>query len=287
MQIVTDGGMDMSPQQQAGLNIHQMPLLIILDGKTYRSGIDVGTEEFYDLLTNTRSLPTTSLPSPGDFADLYRKLAKSDPDILSVHISSGLSSTANAARTAAGMVPEAKVTVVDTMTLSSGEGWQVEAAARAAKAGWPLAQILDLIGRVRTVTETVYTLPDLKWLIHGGRISHLKGLLASMLKLKPLIGVGKSDGKYYVRGQKRTFDRALPAIADVIAQDCSPETPLRVQIAHANNLDGANRLREVIDRLFKCEWLPPCSIAPVLGAHTGPGLVGAVYAPLTSFPALP
>ncbi|MBN1935260.1 MAG: DegV family protein [Anaerolineae bacterium] len=287
MRVVTDGGMDLSPQQREGLDIYQVPLLITLDGKTYRSGIDVGIEEFYNLLESAAGLPTTSLPSPGEFAETYHDLAKTDPDILSIHISSGLSSTFNASQAGAELVPEANVTPVDTMTLSGAMGWQVEAAARAAQAGWAVERILDLVGQVRKATETVFTLPDLKYLIHGGRIGHLKGLIASALKIMPLISVSKQDGKYFVRSQKRTFARALPALADIIAQDHPDGTPLRVQVAHAKNPEGAEQLREVIDRRFKCQWLPTCAIAPVLGAHTGPGLVGVIYAALDQFPALP
>ncbi len=287
MQVVTDGGMDLSPQQMDGLSVYQVPLLITLDGTTYRSGIDVSIEEFYDLLEHARGLPTTSLPSPGEFAETYRRLAKTDPDIMSVHISSGLSSTFGASQSGAGLVPEANVTAIDTMTLSSAMGWQVEAAARAARAGWPAARIVDLVRQVRQATETVFTLPDLKYLIHGGRISHLKGLIASLLKIMPMIGVSKQDGKYYVRGQKRTFARALASLVDVIAEDHPEGSPLRVQVAHAKNPNGAEQLREMVDRRFKCQWLPTCAIAPVLGAHTGPGLVGVVYAALDKFPALP
>jgi DegV family protein with EDD domain len=175
----------------------------------------------------------------------------------------------------------------DTLTLSVGQGWQVEAAMRAAKAGWPVGRILALLQRVREATETVYTLPDLKYLIHGGRIGHLKGLMASVLKIKPLIGVSKQDGKYYQRGQQRTFQKALAHIVDVIAQDHPRGTPLRAQIAHAENLPGAERLQELLDKAFSCQWLPPTSIAPVLGAHTGPGLVGVAYADLEAYPQLP
>jgi len=287
MQIVTDTGMDLSDQQRMGLNIHQVPLMVTLDGQTYRSGVDVHAEEFYYSLASTNNLPKTSMPSPGDFAALYRELARTDPDILSIHISSGLSGTLDAARLGTTMVKEANVTIVDTLTLSGGQGWQVEAAARAAKAGWSLKRILDLVSRVRVASETLYTLPDLSYLIHGGRISHLKGLLASVLKLKPLIGVSKTDGKYYVRDKKRSFARALSAITDVIERDHPAGTSLRVQVAHANNHDGAEQLRQAIDKLFECEWLPTCTVAPALGAHTGPGLVGIVYAPLSAFPALP
>jgi len=287
MQIVTDSGMDLSPQQLKDLDIHQLPLKITLDGKTYASGIDIQPEEFYDLIGNTESMPITSTPSPGDFVEVYNKLAEKDPEIISIHISSGLSGTFNAARTAAKMVKKAKVSLVDTLTLSGGQGWQVEAAARAAKAGWSLERILELIKQVKDASDTIYTLPDLKYLISGGRISHLKGLLASVLNLKPLLGVSKTDGKYNERGKKRSFARAIEAIPQVILRNHEAGTPIRSQIAHAGNPSGAERLHEAIDKVFKCEWLPAVSISPVLGAHTGRGLVGVVYAALSALPKLP
>ncbi len=287
MQLVSDRGMDMAPEQREGLQIHQVPAMIHLDGKTYISGVDIQPEEFYKLLLSTQGMPTTSLPSPGEFAELYRKLAQTDPEILSVHISSGLSSTCDAAQLGAKLVPEAQVTVYDTLTVSSGEGWQVEAAARAIKAGWPLDKILATLDRVREVTQMVYTLPDLKYLIHGGRISHLKGLLASVLKIKPLISVSKETGQFDQRGQMRTFKRAVAELVNVVAEDHAPGTALRVQMMHANNPEGAERLQGLLDQRFDCAWLPSTSIAAALGAHTGPGLLGVAYTSLADYPVLP
>jgi DegV family protein with EDD domain len=288
MQIVSDRGMDLAPEQLEGLdNINLVPLTIHLDGKTYVSGVDITPEGFYELLETAEGMPTTSLPSPGDFAELYRELAKEDPDILSVHISSGLSSTINAAREGARLVQEANITLFDTLTLSGAEGWHVEAAARAAKAGWSVERILALLEQVRDATNTLYTLPDLTYLIHGGRISHIKGLLASILNIKPLIGVSKEDGRYYQRGQQRTMARAMRKIVDVIAEDHGEGASLRVQVLHARNPEGAKKLRQRIDARFDCTWLPTGPIAPVLGAHTGPGLVGAAYANRDVYPTLP
>ncbi len=287
MIIVTDRGADLAPQQLSGLDIHFVPLTITLDGRSYVSGVDIQPEAFYALLAATEGMPTTSLPSPGEFVALYRELAQRDPEILSVHISSGLSGTYQTAVEAARMVPEARITVVDTLTLSGAEGWQVEAAARAARAGWPVDRILALLQQVREATETIFTLPELKYLIHGGRISHLKGLLASLLNLKPIIGVSRGDGKYYQRGQARSFNGALAKLVSVVAEDHAPGTALRVQVMHANNPDAAEKLRELLDKEFQCDWLPTSTIAPVLGAHTGPGLVGVVYAAQAKYPQLP
>ncbi len=131
MQIVTDSGTDvwLPPEQVAELNIHIVPLIVTLEGKSYREGVDIQPDEFYRLLAATDSLPITSQPSAGVFAEIYRRLAVTDPDILSIHMTSGLSGTFNAAQAGAKLVPEANVTLVDTKTLSAAAGWQVETAA--------------------------------------------------------------------------------------------------------------------------------------------------------------
>jgi len=287
MQIVSDRGMDMAPEQMAGLDIHLVPLTLTLDGKTYRSGVDIQPDEFYRLLSATESFPTTSQPSAGDFAELYRKLAATDPEILSIHISSGLSGTLSSARAGAEMAPEANVTHVDTKTLSGAEGWQVEAAARAAKAGWDKEKILALLERISAATDTIYTLATVKYLIHGGRISHIKGLLAQVLNIKPLIGVEKVNGTYTQEGQARSLEKAILKLADHVAERHAPGSSMRFQILHGHNAQGAALLRERLDKLFQCAWLPTSSIAPVLGAHTGPGLVGVAYAAMAAFPEMP
>jgi len=289
MHIVTDRGADLTPSQLEGLSDHITfaPLTITLDGRSYVSGVDIQHDEFYELLITAEGMPTTSLPSAGEFAEIYREIARTDPDILSVHISSGLSGTVNSARQAAEMVQEANITVFDTMTLSGAEGWQVEAAARAAKAGWTREKIVALLETIRDVTETIFTLPELKYLIHGGRISHLKGLLASVLNIKPIIGVSKEDGKYYQLGRARTFNRAVQSLADVIAGQHGEGASLRVQVLHAGAPRTAEQLVSLLDSRFDCTFLPTGDVAPVLGAHTGPGLVGAVCAPLDRFPVIP
>ncbi len=287
MQIVTDYAADISPEQLDGFEVHYLPLTITIDGKVYRSGVDITPDEFYELQARAVEIPTTSQPSPGDFADLYRSLAQKDTDILSIHISSGLSGTANAARIGASMVPEANVEICDTKTLSAAQGWHVEIAARAVRAGWDKSRILPMLKQVTEASETLFTLSTLKYLIHGGRISHLKGLLASLLNIKPIIGVEKAGGTYVNRGQNRTMTRAIDAIADIIASAYPPQTPMRMQILHSQNPAGMARLKERLDGIFKCNWLPTGPIAPVLGAHTGPGLVGVAFAPESLFPQVP
>lgn len=287
MQIVTDQACDLSAPQREGLEINHVPMRFTLDGKTYTSGEDATVETFYDLLDQTDGFPTTSQPSSGEFADLYRTLAKTDPQILSIHVSSGLSGTMNSARAGAAMVPEAKVTFWDTKTLSCPEGWQVEAAARALKAGWPLARIFDLLEKISKSCEGIYTVDTLKYLIHGGRISHLKGLLASILKIRPIIGVEKESGKYYSLAQERTEKHSLEKIAEIVSRFYPVGTPLRVQLLHGKCPDALEILRDKMASMFECYWTPTANVAPILGAHTGKGVVGLSVGPADLFREVP
>lgn len=281
VQIVTDSGADLHlpPEEMADLEIHVVPLTVTLDGVSYREGLDIRPDEFYRLLAATDSLPFTSQPSAGEFAATYRRLAATDPDILSIHISSGLSGTVNAAQAGAALVPEAKVTIVDTKTLSAAAGWQVAAAARMVKRGWPVERVLALLARMGAATDSLYTLQDLKYLIHGGRISHMKGLIASVLNIKPLIGVEKERGTYVQIGQARSFQRAVKGLVELIARQHAPGSALRTQVLHSYDPQGAAMLREELDQRFRCSWLPVATISLVLGAHTGPSMVGVAYAP--------
>lgn len=274
MQIVTDSAADLTAEQFVGLPITITPLNIHLAGKSYISGIDIQPADFYSLLEDTEEFPTTSQPSAGDFAALYRRLAKSDPEILSIHVSSGLSGTLAAAKQGAAMVPEAHVTFFDSMTLSSPLGWMVQAAGQAIKLGWSKERILERLTDLRSRTQGLFTLNTLKYLVHGGRISHLKGLLASLLSIKPIIGPEKAHGIYATYAQERTLQRALQRFPDIISQLMPGLNRLRVQLLHGQNPEAVERLRAIMASRFDCIFEPVAVIAPVLGAHTGPSLVG-------------
>ncbi len=286
MQIVTDSATDiyLSPEERSALNIHVVPLVVTLDGKSYREGVDITPEQFYPLLEASGSLPTTSQPSSGDFAAVYRELAQTDPEILSIHITAGLSGTYNSARAGAQQAPEARVTHVNTKTLSAAAGWQVKAAAIAAKAGWPIDRILPMLQKISDASESIYTLEELKYLIHGGRISHMKGLIASLLNIKPMIGVEKVGGTYVQKGQARTFKNALKGLVDIMLRMHAEGTHLRTQVLYGLNPVGGALLKELVDQRFQCDWLPMGPMSLVLGAHTGRSMVGVAYAAVSDLP---
>jgi DegV family protein with EDD domain len=288
MQIVTDTGADMTPAMRRTLeNVHVVPHSFTLDGKNYRSGIDVDEDGFYQLLQKSSGFPTTAQPAPGEFATKYRELAASDPDILSIHISSGLSGTINSAIEGAKLVPEARVTIIDTRTLSVPQAWQVIAAAKAAKIGWSKAQIVAMLDKIRAASDAMYTLETLKYLVHGGRVSHLRGLLASMLDIKPIIGVEVHKGVYEQRGRARSFKKALESLVDVARRKHPAGTKLRVQILHGDAPQAVEQIEGALKRTFDCRFLPTTRIAPVLGAHTGHLIAGFCYGLESAFAEFP
>ena len=289
MQIVTDSGTDiyLTAEERRALNIQVVPLVVTLDGKSYREEIDITAEAFYLLLEASNNLPTTSQPSAGDFAAVYRTLAQTDPDILSIHLTAGLSGTFNSAKAGAEMVPEARVTHVNTKTLSAAAGWQVKAAARAVRAGWSLDRILPMLQKISDASESIYTLEELKYLIHGGRISHMKGLIASLLNIKPIIGVEKKGGTYVQKGQARTFKGAVKGLVDIMLRAHPEGTHLQVQVLHAWNPEGGAMLKEQIERHYVCDWLSMGPMSLVLGAHTGRSMVGVAYAALSALAGIP
>jgi len=278
MQIVTDSATDTQMLRNKELKILIVPLKVNLGEKSYRDGIDISADDFYKELEISSALPVTSQPSVGEFADVYRQAAKTDPEILSIHMSSGLSGTVDSARAAVELVPEANITIVDTKTLSAASGWQVAVAFNAIKAGWSKEKILAKLNEISMAAHSYYTLKELKYLINGGRISHLKGLLASVLQIKPLIGVDKITGKYTQAGQARSFNNALNGLAETISKVLPNVDTLKAQIVHTANPEGAETLKEKINQTFKCNWLPTGQISFVLGAHTGPSMVGVAFA---------
>lgn len=289
MQIVTDSGTDfnIAAENASQLNVTIVPLVVTLEGVSYREGVDIQPDEFYTLLAASENMPVTSQPSASDFADAYRRLAADDPDILSIHMSSGLSGTFNSAVAGAELVPEANVTHIDTKTLSAAAGWQVEAAALAVRAGWSLAEIRSLLKEIGDASESIYTLGELKYLIHGGRISHMKGLLASILNIKPIIGVEKVGGTYVQLGQMRTFKRALAGLVDRIGEEHTQGSSIRAQVLHSYNPEGAKLLRQLVEEKFECTCLASGPMSLVLGAHTGSSMVGVAYAAPEVFAKIP
>jgi len=279
MKIVTDCAADLTPEEAQSLDITVVPLYIQFpEGEV--SSNDLTADEFYNRLEKMQPrIPTTAHPSAGNFTEIYNKLAAMGEEILSIHISSGLSGTANAARIAAQQLKEGLVQVLDTLTLSGGQRLQVLAAARLARAGWSKAAIAERLDAIRKSTEVIYTLDTLTYLARGGRIGRVQALAGSLLNIKPIIHVDRTDGKYSTVGKSRTIGRALDEIADHLSSLYNHETPVWVSIMHGRFEEQAEALASLLKDRLNITHLEILRISPVLGVHTGPKVVGAAVVP--------
>jgi DegV family protein with EDD domain len=280
VKIVTDSAADLTAQEAGWPEISVAPLFINFpEGEV--DARSLSPDEFYRRLEEMHpEIPSTAQPSAGILADLYRGVANGD-NVLSIHISSGLSGTLNAARLAARQVAEAAVHVVDSFTLSGGQRFQVLAAVRAARAGWSQEAILQKLDQIRQATEVAYTLETLTYLARGGRIGRVQALAGSLLNVKPIIHVAKEDGKYSTLGRARSVKRALVNMADHLADLYTGQGALWVSVMHGQFLEQAEALADLLRQRLDIGQLEILRISPVLGVHTGPGIVGAAVMPLS------
>ncbi len=280
MKIVTDCAADLPLEELVQLGITQVPLYIQFPEGEVNSA-DITADEFYDRLEAMRpEIPTTAMPSTGYFADLYTKLAETGEKILSIHVSSGLSGTINAARMGAEQVMHfAQTHIWDSMTLSGGQRFQVLAATLAARAGWELEKITARLAEIRAHTEVIFTLETLEYLARGGRIGRVQALAGSLLKLKPVIHVAHADGKYSTVAKSRTVSACLELIGKHL-EGLYKDESLWVTVMHGRFADAAQSLSTLLQGRLNIKKLENLRISPVLGVHTGPGIVGATVVPM-------
>jgi DegV family protein with EDD domain len=280
MKIVTDCASDLNKDEAEAMEIQVAPLFIQFpEGEV--SSNDITPDEFYQHLKNIAPrIPTTSQPSSGLFTNIYKKLIAIGEEVISIHISSGLSGTITSAGLGAAQLPGKLINLVDSLTLSGGERFQVLAAALAARAGRSTEFILDRLAKIRSATEVIYTLETLDYLQRGGRIGRVQALAGALLHIKPIIHVDKLDGKYSIIGKERTIPKALEGITRHIVTIYGKETPVWVSVMHGQLAEQANQLAEMVKENVTIGKLEVLRISPVLGVHTGPGIVGLAVVPI-------
>jgi DegV family protein with EDD domain len=280
MKIVTDSGAGLEASEMQALGVVSAPLFIQFPGAEVNAD-EISFDDFYDRLAAMYpAIPTTAQPSAGTFVKLYQQLALAGEPILSVHISSGLSGTVNAARLGAEQAGAAGagVTFWDTLTLAGGERLQVLVAAHAAKAGWSMDALLQRLEAIRRQGEVVFTLETIEYLARGGRIGRVQALAGQLLNIKPIIHVDH-DGKYTSVAKSRSVPRALTAIADYL-HGVYGATPLWVSVQHGRLAQSAETLAELLGQRLNVAKSELLRISPVLGVHTGPAIVGVAVVPM-------
>jgi DegV family protein with EDD domain len=272
VKVVTDSTSDIPPEVLKDLDIAVVPLYVVFGDKAYRDRVDIGEDEFYRKLVTDSALPTTSVPSPKDFADVYNRLARDTDEIISIHLTSKESGTYNSALLGRELVEKkCRIEVVDSQSISMAYGLLAMAAAQEARAGASLAQVAETVRRSIPRTHILFLVDTLKYVVRGGRIGKAQGMLGTVLGVKPLLTM--RDGDLSLTGIARTrtkaverlyeFARGFPRLVDAA-------------VPYTTNREDADKLASRIRATFPKAPVYVTRVGPALGTHAGPDSMGMV-----------
>ena len=274
VKIVTDSSCTMEKSLRDELNIHMMPLSIMVDGVVYPDDDHLPGEKFMDMMANAKALPKTSQPPIGEFVELYDRLGEDGSEVISIHMTKGLSGTVEAARQASNL-SSSKVTVIDSDFTDQGLSFQVIQAAKLAQAGAGVPEILAEIERVKQNTKLYIGISTLDNLVKGGRISRTTGLLSNIFNMKVVIDFENTELIPVAKGRGvKTFNKWF----DELKSELSKIPNVRqIGISHADGLELANGFKEGLQAIFKDMDIPVLHTNPVIATHTGKNAFAIMY----------
>ncbi len=267
IKIVTDSTSDISPDVAHALGITVVPAYIRFGHEVYRDGVDMSDEGFYQKLRTSFVHPTTSQPTPQDFARVYSDCSKGAEGIISIHIAANISNTYNSALQGKKMVKgKCRIEVIDSHFASVGLALVVMAAARLAKAGEKLESILEETQRAINQVRMLGILDTMKYLVLGGRISKTTAAVANIFQIKPLLTFRNGD---VVRdGLVRTYLKGMDRLYEFVGINHSIQD---LAIAHSTTPEQANELKKRLNSVFPEEKIYVAQLGAALGVHGGPG----------------
>jgi DegV family protein with EDD domain len=266
--VVTDSTADLPDEWRDRYGIEIVPLKVLFGKESFRDRVDMTDQQFFARLAASTTLPTTSAPSPGEFADVYTRLARDHDGCISIHIGEQLSATAEAARVGASSVDGFKVNVIDSQTVSMPIAFLCRIAAECATLEEAAAAVQERVPRSRVLA----LLDTLRYVEMGGRVSRAQAMIGTMLDLKPLLLVANREIKSVDR--VRTRSRAIPRMVEFFRTEMPVET---LAVMHAQAPEEAAQIASELRKELPEMEIPIGQIGCVLGTHTGPKALGLVY----------
>jgi len=267
VKIVTDSLSDITSDIAQGLGITVVPLTVSFGRESFLDRVTMTTDEFYYKLTHDATWPTTTQPPPGDFINIFNKLAEETDEILVITLSSKLSGTYQSVLNAKDIFEgKCRIEVIDSLTVAMGLGLIAIAAAKAAQAGANLDEVTDLVRRAMPRSHLIAYFDTLKYLAKGGRIGKAQGLLGAMLSIRPILTV--KDGEMSPVTRLRSRAAGMDYLYNFVAGFSHIE---ELAVEHATTPDDADKLIERLGSLFPKERIYGSTISPVVGTYAGPG----------------
>jgi DegV family protein with EDD domain len=275
--LVTDSTAYLPPEIKARYNVHTISLKICVGDQTFDEDGGITKEEFFRLLAKVETTPTTSQPSAGEFIALYQQFAVGDDEVVSVHISSGLSGTVPNALAAAQEVAPDRISVVDSRTTAIGLVIMVVAAGEALAAGRTRPQVVSMLERMVRESVAFFSVEDLAYLQKGGRINTAARLLGTLMNIKPILYL--NEGKIEALDKVRTTRKARMRLLDEVEQRMAGRLA-RASVTHVQAPEAAAEIAALARQRLNCKEVYLSELGPAIGSHTGPGLIGIAACPV-------
>jgi DegV family protein with EDD domain len=274
--IVTDTDSSLPAAVAAQYGIQQVPINIHFGAETFRAGMDIDDAEAFVRIDRDGKLPTTSAPTPGQFAAAYQAAFDAGAEsVLCFCVSSEISGTYNAGITACELLEGRDITVVDSRTLSLGQGYMAIAAAEAVRQGATKAEAIAAAESLRARTHVYAALATLKYLAMSGRVGHLAAGMANLLNIKPILTV--RNGKLDMLEKVRTQNKAWARVVELTGGSLGGRPIERMGIIHVNALEKAREFEARLREQFACPAdIITAEFTPGLSVHSGTGIVGVV-----------
>jgi DegV family protein with EDD domain len=278
IKIVTDTTCDLPPAMVEEHDITMVPINIQFGTENYHEGVDIDRELFYRKIDELGIIPTTSQPSVGEFAEVYRRLAREEGAdiIISPHVTGKLSGTYQSARMATEEVAdEVKVYPYDSLAGSAALGFMCVEASRMARAGKGPEEIISRLDQIRSGTHVILVLDTLEYSRKSGRVGGLRAALASLLNVKPIVHL--EDGLLAVLENVRTRRKSLDRLLEIVEEKVGTEDPMNLGVIHAMAPDVAEEMLSRAERRLNCQEAFVVDLCASLTVHFGPGTIGACF----------
>ncbi len=278
--IITDSTLCLPQDVISKYDIEIVPMEFIYKGKVYQDGIDINPPEFYQLLSKADKIPTTSAPSPGTYFEVIQKVFNRANEILIITLSAKFSHAFDAARTAADMAREKlhkiNIDVLDCGTAAGAQGFVVLEAAKSAFQGKSMDDVLATAREIMPKVHVIAFIDTLLYLAKGGRIPYIAAWAGKLLNIKPLFELVPLSGGALPIGRVRTRARAINQLLEILRLRTGNK-PAHIVVMHTDALADAEKLKKSIISRFHCAEIFLRDFTPVMGVHTGPGLLGIAY----------